>query len=144
MDSIDLQIIEYLEKNCRLSHTELAKLVHISRPSVYQRIAKLEKAGVIRGYKALVDWQQVKPCVKCFIFVKINGKYFSSLEKSIATMRLDNSVIESYHRLAGEWCLLLHVRLDKAEDVTLFLDELWTFDGILETSTTFVLDSKRF
>ncbi len=144
MDSIDLQIIHYLEKNCRLSHTELAKLIHISRPSVYQRVAKLEKAGVIRGYKALVDWQQVKPCVKCLIFVKINGKYFSSLEKSIATMTLHNSVIESYHRLAGEWCLLLHVRLDKAEDVTLFLDQLWKFDGILETSTTFILDTKLF
>lgn len=144
MDSIDLNIIHHLEKNCRLSHSELAKLVHLSRPSVYQRIAKLEKAGVIGGYKALIEWQHVKPCVKCLIFIKVNGKYFSTLEKSIVTMNVLHSVIESYHRLAGEWCMLLHVRLDKAEDVTLFLDELWTFEGVLETSTTFVLDSKSF
>jgi len=43
MDEIDLEILKLLEHNGRLSHEEIGKLVHISRPAVHQRVAKLEK-----------------------------------------------------------------------------------------------------
>lgn len=143
MDEIDLKIIQLLEKNGRLSHAELAKLISISRPAIHQRIAKLEKKGLIVGYKALINWYQIQPCTRCFIFIKVNGRHFDLLAENITSIVIPDIVIEEYHRLAGEWCILLKIRVLRPEDTTKMLDQIWRFDGILETSTTFILDSKQ-
>ncbi|WP_236841246.1 Lrp/AsnC family transcriptional regulator [Brevibacillus formosus] len=45
MDEVDLRIVQLLEENGRISHEEISKLLHISRPAVHQRVAKLEKNG---------------------------------------------------------------------------------------------------
>lgn len=142
MDEIDFKIIQLLESNGRLSHAELAKLISISRPAVYQRISKLEKKGIITGYKALIDWYQIEPFTRCLIFIKLNGRNFDALAKSILAISIPDIVIETYHRLAGEWCILLQIRMLKTTDTTKILDEIWQLEGILETSTTFILDSK--
>jgi len=142
MDEIDLKMIQLLESNGRLSHAELAKLVSISRPAVYQRIVKLEKKGIISGYKALINWYQIEPFTRCLIFIKVNGRNFDLLADKIITISIPDIVIEAYHRLAGEWCILLQIRILKTTDTTKILDEIWRFEDILETSTTFILDSK--
>lgn len=142
MDEIDLKIIQLLESNGRLSHAELAKLVSISRPAIHQRIAKLEKKGIITGYKALINWYQMKPFTRCLIFIKVNGRHFDPLVEEIINIVIPDIVIEEYHRLAGKWCILLKIRVLKPEDTTKILDQIWRIEGILETSTTFVLDSK--
>ncbi|MDR7317239.1 winged helix-turn-helix transcriptional regulator [Brevibacillus nitrificans] len=54
MDDVDLRILELLEENGRLSHEEISKLLHISRPAVHQRVGKLEKSGVIKGYRSII------------------------------------------------------------------------------------------
>ena len=55
MDSIDLRLIELLRENARSSYAELARQVGLSSPAVHERVGKLEAAGVITGYRALVD-----------------------------------------------------------------------------------------
>jgi len=57
MDDKDLTILETLAKNGRISKTELAKILGITEAAVRKRIAKLEKNGVILGYKAVVNYK---------------------------------------------------------------------------------------
>lgn len=70
MDELDLKILKLLEQNGRLSHEEIGKLLHLSRPSVHQRVAKLEKNGIIKGYRGLVDWSRLDQKIKVVISVK--------------------------------------------------------------------------
>ncbi len=142
MDEIDLKIIQLLESNGRLSHAELAKLVSISRPAIHQRIAKLEKKGIILGYKTLINWYQIKPFTRCLIFIKVNGHHFDLLTQKIVTISIPDIALEEYHRLTGEWCILLKIRILRPEDITKVLDKIWSLEGIIETSTTFIVDSK--
>lgn len=141
MDRIDMDIIKLLEKNGRIAHEEIAKQLHLSRPAIHKRIEHLEDAGVITGYKALIDWRKVKPCIRCLIFLKINGRHFSAIADDILEMEIDGVIIEECHRLAGEWCVLIKARLSNPEDTTKILDQVWQFNGIIETSTTFVIDT---
>jgi len=141
MDHIDNEIIKILEQNGRVSHEEIAKRLHLSRPAIHKRIENLEQEGIITGYKALIDWRKVTPCIRCLIFLKINGSYFAKIADEIAGMDMDGVVIEECHRLAGEWCVLIKTRISSPEDTTKILDRVWKFDGIIETSTTFVIDT---
>lgn len=141
MDSVDIEIIKILEQNGRISHEEIAKILHMSRPAIHKRIENLEKGGIITGYQALIDWRKVRPCIRCLIFIKINGGYFAQIANEIANMDIPGIVIEECHRLAGEWCVLIKTRISTPEDTTKILDRVWQFDGIIETSTTFVIDT---
>lgn len=141
MDSIDNEIITILEHNGRISHEEIAKRLHMSRPAIHKRIESLETEGIITGYKALIDWRKVKPYIRCLLFLKINGAYFAEIAKEVTAMDMDGVVIEECHRLAGEWCILIKARISAPQDTTKILDRLWQFDGVIETSTTFVIDT---
>lgn len=141
MDSIDNEIVKMLEQNGRVSHEEIAKKLHMSRPAIHKRIENLEVEGVITGYKALIDWRKVKPCIRCLIFLKINGGYFAQIANEIANLDIPGVVIEECDRLAGQWCVLIKTRISTPEDTTKILDRVWQFDGVIETSTTFVIDT---
>lgn len=141
MDCIDSEIVKILEQNGRVSHEEIAKRLHMSRPAIHKRIENLEMGGIITGYKALIDWRKVKPCIRCLIFLKINGGCFATIAKEIANMDIAGVVIEECHRLAGEWCVLIKTRISAPEDTTKILDRVWQFNGVIETSTTFVIDT---
>jgi len=56
MDSLDMQIIECIEKEGRISHEELSKRLNLSRPAIHNRINKLEEQEIISGYKATINW----------------------------------------------------------------------------------------
>jgi Lrp/AsnC family leucine-responsive transcriptional regulator len=55
IDRIDRQIIEVLRKDGRMTWTELATTVHLAPSSAAERVRRLERAGVIRGYRAQID-----------------------------------------------------------------------------------------
>ena len=55
IDAVDRQLIDLLRANGRASYAELARQVGLSSPAVHERVGKLEAAGVITGYRAVVD-----------------------------------------------------------------------------------------
>ena len=139
MDSIDIEIIKFLERNGRISHEEIAKKLHMSRPAIHKRIENLEKEGVVTGYRAVIDWRKVSPCMRCLIFIKINGCNFNKIANELTSFDVPEIAVEECHRLAGEWCMVIKVRITTPEDTTKILDFLWQLEGVIETSTTFVI-----
>lgn len=89
----------------------------------------------------MIDWRKVKPCIRCLLFIKINGGYFAQIANEIATMDIPGIAIEECHRLVGNWCILIKTRMSTPEDTTKILDRVWQFEGIIETSTTFIIDT---
>ncbi|WP_232231458.1 Lrp/AsnC family transcriptional regulator [Paenibacillus sp. HW567] len=141
MDELDIKILKLLEENGRLSHEEIGKLLHISRPTVHQRVGKLEKNGVIKGYKAVVDWGKLDQKIKVMISVKVVSQSFKETAGKIIGIQIPGVTIIECQRLAGEWCMLLKVRVTSPDQLTLLLDEILRFEGIKETSTTFILST---
>ncbi len=139
MDQIDIQIIKLLEKNGRLTHEEISKLLHISRPSVHQRVTKLEKSNVIQGYRSIINWSKLDQKIKAIIYVKIKCNYFKDVVANIVALNVPGVAIMEAHRLAGEWCMMLKVRVSDPQDITKLIDEMAKFPEVQETSTTFIL-----
>lgn len=141
MDDIDIKIIKLLEENGRLSHEEISKLLHISRPAVHQRVGRLEKNGVIKGYRCIVDWSKLEQKIKAIIFLKVKCQNFREIAGIVVAMQIPGVTILESQRLAGEWCLMLKLRVSSPEDITTLIDELVKIPEIQETSTTFILST---
>lgn len=141
MDNIDKSIIKALESNGRISHEEISKSLHISRPAIHQRVSKLESDEVIKGYKAIIDWEKLGEPIKALLYIKINCENFKDVINKILSLQVNNVFIEECHRLSGEWCIVLKIRVVTPMDISRFIDNLWKIEGIKETSTTLVLST---
>ncbi len=139
MDEIDLQIIKLLEEDGRMTHEEISKRLHISRPSVHQRVAKLENNKVIKGYRGIINWNKLDEKIKAIIMVKIRCSNFKELASNIISLDVPRVSIVEAQRLAGEWCMMLKVRVSDPQDITNLIDEMVKFPEVKETSTTFIL-----
>lgn len=72
LDAIDLAILAELQADGRMTNVELARRVGISAPPCLRRVRALEEAGVIAGYRALVDTRAVGLAVVFFVFVQLD------------------------------------------------------------------------
>jgi Lrp/AsnC family leucine-responsive transcriptional regulator len=59
LDAYDTRILDELQRDARISMAELGRQVHLSQPAVTERVRKLEMAGFIKGYRAVVDYQRL-------------------------------------------------------------------------------------
>ena len=60
LDDINMQILMYLNTNGRITATELADRLHISRPTVQRRIKRMEEFGIIKWYTVEIDWDRIE------------------------------------------------------------------------------------
>jgi len=107
-DQLDKAILEALQINGRISVADLARAIHLSPPAVYQRIKRLERAGLIRGYVALVDREAAGLDVMCFIRLTIQPHTHEQIEKLQNALNEWPEVLEC-HRMAAGYDFLLRV-----------------------------------
>ena len=133
------ELIKLLEDNARYTNAELADILGISEKEVADKIAKLEKDGVIRGYKALIDWDQVSDdCVTALIELKVTPQKVGFEE--IAEYIMNMEEVESVYLMSGSFDLTVIVKGRTFKEVALFVSKrLAPLDVVTSTATHFVL-----
>ena len=111
-DSVDLQLIRALQADAKASLVKLGREVGMSAPSVMERIRKLEQAGVITGYSAIVDARRVGLDVTAFIGVSID--YPGRIDAFEQWVAEEPRVLECHH-VTGGASLLLKVKCASTE-----------------------------
>lgn len=109
MDRIDLRILAELQANARLSLVELSRRVGLTKTPCVERIRRLEKAGVIRGYHADLDPEAMDAGHIVIVQVLLTSTTAHDLRRfNEAVMRI--AEIQSCHMIAGDFDYLLKVR----------------------------------
>ncbi len=108
MEDLDLKIVRLLAADGRMSFTDLGKATGLSTSAVHQRVKRLEQRGVIRGYTAQVDFEQMNLPLTAFIAIRPVDP--GQPDDSPDRLR-DISEIESCWSVAGEESYLLKVRV---------------------------------
>ncbi len=129
MDQLNWRILEELQQNARKPLTEISKKVGLSSPSVAERIQKMEEAGIIDGYTAKVNMEELGYLLGVYISIKIRFGQVQSFEDYVKTV----PEICECHKLTGHDCMLMkgYVKSPKhLED----LNERLTIYGELTTS----------
>lgn len=142
-DQLDRAILRELQINGRISVADLARKIHLSPPAVHQRIKRMERAGVIQQYVALVDREVVGCDVMGFVRVSVQPHNRETLEGFRARITDLPEVLECYHT-AGAFDLLLKVAVRDHRAFEAFLQEhLMTLPGVDRVETTLVLSEMK-
>lgn len=139
MDRMDRDILDFLMQNGRATHEEIGRRLNLSRPAVHQRVKKMEQTGVLRGYRAEINWSALGLDLDALIFIKSNGPRFHEMVKEIKAISIPDVSMKRVSRVSGEWCLIVEVRTNRPQNINKLIDALWELEGVRETSTTFVL-----
>ncbi len=107
LDAIDLKILRELQQNGRMTNVELATRVGISAPPCLRRVRKLEQAGVIRGYRALLDGSKLGRGLVAFCLVGLHRQAEPDL-KAFAAKTLAWPMVREAWMISGESDFLLH------------------------------------
>lgn len=141
MDSLDMQIIEHLEKEGRISHEELSKRLNLSRPAIHNRVAKLEEKGIIKGYRASIDWTKLGYTTYAIISIKARTTDYDKLLEELKNIDIADLKIEECNMVTGNWGILMKVRCFTPMGLKAIQDELHKKECINETSTSLILSS---
>ena len=106
LDATDWKILAELQDDGRLSFNQLGKRVNLSSPAVAERVRRLEEAGVITGYRAVVDPRQVG--VPLTAFLQLRCETGHCLLKTTAAD--DFPEVVEVHKLSGQFCSMLKLR----------------------------------
>ncbi len=139
LKDIDRRILHTLQRNARLSNVDLADKVGLSPSPCLRRVRRLEKAGVITGYVALVDQQAVGLPVSIFVNVSLERQIESALESFETAVRKRPEVVEGYLMTGDADYLLRVVTADLAGYERFLLDHLTRIPGVSSIRSSFAL-----
>jgi Lrp/AsnC family transcriptional regulator, leucine-responsive regulatory protein len=141
LDEIDLRILELLKSDARVANAAIARDVGLAASAVFQRIRKLEESGVIRGYHAHLDPGALGQGLLAFIRVQTGE---GARAKETAAMLGSIREVLEVHRVVGEDCFFLKVRVRDAEALGALLDEkIQRLPPVASTKTTIVLSTSK-
>ncbi|WP_293452326.1 Lrp/AsnC ligand binding domain-containing protein [Planktotalea sp.] len=135
LDSFDRKILAVVASEGRISVTELATRIGLSKSPTQTRLKRLEEQGVIKGYRAMLDPIQLGREHVAFVEIKLSDTRESALNAFNKAVRAIPE-IEQAHLIAGSFDYLLKVRASDMSDYRKVLAEkLSTLPHIASTST---------
>ena len=137
MEETDRQILRLLSADGRMSFTDLGRATGLSTSAVHQRVRRLEERGVIRGYRAIVDQNELGMPLVAFISVTPTDP---SAPDDVPDRLRDIGDIEACHSVAGEESYILKVRVSTPGDLEDLLAQVRSSAGV-STRTTVVLST---
>jgi Lrp/AsnC family transcriptional regulator, leucine-responsive regulatory protein len=141
IDDIDLRILDMLQRNGKLSQAKIAGAVGLTTPSVNERIKKMERHGMIRGFVALLDHEKMGFPLTAYVDVALEHPRFEKgfvddLEKLLG--------VQECHYLAGEFAYRLKVKAGSPGALGDFLQHrIMTIKGVANIRTQISLSSKK-
>jgi Lrp/AsnC family leucine-responsive transcriptional regulator len=136
LDSVDRRLLTLLAQDARISQRRLARELKMSPPAVGERIARLERSGVIRGYRVDIDWEVLGYVTAYLAVTAMQGADQSDVVKSLDRL----PEVEDIVVITGSMDMLARVRVRDHTHLRRFLLEgVWQIDGIQRTETFLAL-----
>ncbi|MGZ3668121.1 MAG: Lrp/AsnC family transcriptional regulator [Ktedonobacterales bacterium] len=133
LDSTNLRLLAELQRDPRLSMSELGRRIGMSAPAVTERVRRLEDIGIIRGYHLDVNPAALGLPITVFIRVRPDP---GQLPKIAELAKRIPEVVEC-HRITGEDCFILKAHIPAIDQLDQLLDRLLLFG----TTTTSIVQS---
>jgi DNA-binding Lrp family transcriptional regulator len=140
IDSVDRAMIAALVHDARISLTDLAETVNVSRSTAHTRMQRLRDSGVITGFTVSVDPQAVGLAVAAAVFIDIEQHDWRTLRAELAAI----PGVEYLAMCAGRFDLMLIARAENIAALRdVLLEQIQRIDGVRSTETVVILDEVR-
>jgi Lrp/AsnC family leucine-responsive transcriptional regulator len=131
LDLTDRRILEEVTADARLTLAELGRRVNLSPPAARERLQRLERAGVIRGYHAEVDPTALGYPLTAIVRVRPAARQLPKIQELAASI----PEVSECHRITGEDCFFLKIHLRSLDDLDGVLDRFLVYG---QTTTSLV------
>jgi len=134
----DEQLLSLLRVNARMSISELARSLNLSRSTVQNRIVKLEQSNVIKGYMVEYGSEYLKDLVSAHVAIKVEQKLTQTTSAALAKI----PQIAELYGISGEHDLLAVVQAKSLEQLSHTIDFIGNLNGVERTNSSIILDTK--
>ena len=139
LDRVDLMLLAHLQRDGRVTNAELAERVHLSASAALRRVQRLERDGVIAGYRAQVDPERLGLGLQAFVRVQLSRHDTEAIDAFSAHINQWDEVV-ACHALTGDMDYLLQVVVRDLEHFSRFLlDRLLNQGSVADVNSSFVL-----
>lgn len=146
LDTDDSKILRIIQENCRLTAREISDRTGIAVTTIFAKIKRMEKLGIIRGYYAVLEGSKLNAGTTAFIFMSFEYKGTDRIlsQRKVAKQIATFAEVQEVHIISGEWDILIKVKAKDVESVGKFVvDKLRLVGGIGRTVTCFVFESEK-
>ncbi len=144
IDNRDKMLIRELEKNSKLSSRKLAMKSGLPISTTHRRVKILEKEGVIKGYKAIVDYEKIGKPVGLILLINIAEdtpkENYVPLNNLKEELKKFDEIYEILEVKSEKWDLFIKARLNNLKDTNPFLEKMRKMKGVEEVSSIIITD----
>lgn len=135
------KLLEIISRNSEFTTAQLASMLGQSEEEVKQQIQDYKEKGIIKGYKALVDWSKVPESgVTAIIELKVTPKPETGFDDTAKIVMSYDNVESVYLAASSSYDIVAMVKGDTIQEIAEFVSRrLSTLDGVIGTATNFVL-----
>ena len=144
IDEIDAKIVMLLQEDGRLSNAAIAEQVGLTTSTVFDRVKKLEKRGIIKKYVAVVDPDALGKSITAFIRLVVGAVgdvEYSSCKRAFAAACMAETAVLECHTIAGDDCYMLKVRVGSTLELEQLLERLRSSAHVVRSTTNIVLST---
>ncbi len=141
LDAIDRKILELLQTNSNITNAQLAQEIGLSPAPTLERVKKLETAGVIKSYHAVIDPSTVGLGVSTFVMVTLKGHNKENIEKFMKAIRKIDEVVECHHVTGQADFILKVVAADIPAYQNLMLEKVTNIEVVDSLQSTVILST---
>ncbi len=140
MDLLDIQILKYLQENARMTVSEIAGRINLSVPAVSDRLRKMEAAGVIAQYTAIIDPAHFQKELTALMFISLERPKFTG--QFVEFVQAEAEILEC-HYLAGDFDYALKIITHSSTTLERLLNRIKSVPGVQKTRTIVVLSTVK-
>ncbi|MGW6457213.1 Lrp/AsnC family transcriptional regulator [Streptomyces sp. NPDC055078] len=140
LDSVDRRILDLLVQDGRRSILSIAEQVNLSPAPVKRRVDRLERAGVIAGYTAILDHSRLGDSLEAFTELRFAG---DTNVEAIASAVINLPEVVEVFTVAGDPDALVRVRVGSVQHLQQVIDTMRRSGNVIGTKTLMILASRR-
>lgn len=137
-NSLGERLLQLLRTDARMSTSELARQLKVSRSTVQSRLQKLEQDDVIHSYTVVLGENFRKGLMRAHVLVAVEQKLTARLNRQIESI----PQIVGLHAISGEFDLIVEVEAAGPQALNRILDQISALDGIRRTQTSVILETR--
>lgn len=134
----DQKLLQNLRQNARISVSDLARQMNLSRSTVQNRLARLEASGVIRGYSVELGAEYAANQVEAHVSIKVLQKLTARTNRALEAI----SQVSQLYSVSGEYDLIAIVQAQSLEELSTTLDQIGNLEGVERTNSAVVLETR--
>jgi len=139
LDNKDYAIIRLIQADARMPFNEIARKLKVSEGTVFNRLEKLKKAGIVRGFQAVIDYELLGYEITAIMGLRVGSGMISQVEAEVSK----KPEVLAVYDITGEYDAMLICRFRSRMQMNDFIKSLLTIKYVERTNTYLVLNTVK-